>query len=231
MSVHDGHRARLKRSFIERPEVIWDHQLLELLLFYADPRGDTNPLAHVLMERFGSLSGVLDAPVEELMKVPKVGEHTAVLLKAVKELAGRYLAGRTSLGEPVTTSRQAFQLLRGYFFGARNERVCLLCMDSKGKSLGIRVISEGSVNAAGITTRAVMENALALNATQVILAHNHTSGVALPSQEDKATTRRLYQVLASVGITLVDHLIFSDDDMVSLRESGFDIRRESAREQ
>ena len=221
MTIHEGHRERLKKAFLERPALLWDHQMLELLLFYANPRGDTNPTAHALIDAFGSLSGVLDAPPEELVKVNGVGEHTAVLLKAVKEMAGRYLAGRTDAGEPVTGTREAYRQLRGYFFGARNERVCLLCMDGKGKSLGIRVVAEGSVNTAGVTVRAVVENALALNATQVIVAHNHVSGVALPSAEDKRTTRILFQVLDSVGITLVDHLIFSDDDMVSLRESGF----------
>lgn len=227
MSIHEGHRERLKKAFLERPDLLWDHQMLELLLFYANPRGDTNPTAHALMDAFGSLAGVLDAPARELVKVPGVGEHTAVLLKAVKELSGRYLAGRTDAGEPVTTTAEAYRMLRPYFFGARNERVCLLCMDGKGKNLGVRVVSEGSVNTAGVTVRAVVENALALNATQVIVAHNHVSGVALPSPEDRQTTRVLYRVLDAVGITLLDHLIFFDDDMVSLRESGFDLRRES----
>lgn len=228
MSIHEGHRERLKKAFLERPDLLWDHQMLELLLFYANPRGDTNPTAHALIDSFGSLAGVLDAPAEELMKVPGVGEHTAVLLKAVKELSGRYLAGRTDFGGPVTTTEEAYRLLRPYFFGARNERVCLLCLDGKGKNLGVRVVTEGSVNTAGVTTRAVVENALALNAAQAVLAHNHTSGIALPSREDKVTTRLLYRVLNAVGIALVDHLIFSDDDMVSLRESGFDFRKEGA---
>ena len=223
-SVHDGHRARLKKAFLERPDMFWDHQLLELLLFYAVPRRDTNPLAHALLDRFGSLSGVLDATAEELAKVEGVGESAIVLLKAAKERSGRYLTSRTSPGEPVTNTQEAFRQLRSYFFGARNERVCLLCMDGKGKNLGIRVVAEGNVNAAPITIRSVVENALALNATHVVVAHNHISGVALPSEADIATTVRLYQVLESVDITLVDHLIFSDDDMVSMRKSGVDLR-------
>lgn len=222
--VHDGHRERMKKTFLERPDALWDHQLLELLLFYAVPRRDTNPMAHALLERFGSLSGVLDAPPAELAKVEGVGQSVIVLLKAAKELSGRYLASRTDPGEPVTSTQEAFRQLRSYFFGARSEKVCLLCMDGKGKNLGIRVVAEGNVNAAPITIRSVVENALALNATHVVLAHNHISGVALPSKEDIATTVRLYKVLESVDITLVDHLIFSDDDMVSMRKSGVDIR-------
>lgn len=220
MSIHDGHRQRFKVEFLARPDSFPDHKLLELLLFYANPRGDTNPTAHALMERFGSLSGILDARPEELAKVPGVGEHAITLLKAAKELSGRYLNSRTSLEEVVDSTMAARQLFQPYFFGARTERVCLLCLDGKGKSLGIRVVGEGSVNAAEITTRGVVEIALSLNAARVVLAHNHVSGLALPSVEDKLTTQHLAKVLSYVGVELLDHLIFSDDDAVSLRDSG-----------
>lgn len=225
MSVHDGHRGRLKKEFLARPDSFPDHKLLELLLFYADPRGDTNPTAHALLERFGSLSGVLDATAEELVKTPNIGEHAAVLLKAVKELSGRYLAGRVDMEHIISSVDDLYDHLRPYFFGARNEQVFLLCMDGKGRDLGIRKISEGNVNAAEVTTRGVVEAALSLNATRVVLAHNHVSGLALPSTEDKATTRYLYQILRSVNVELLDHLVFVDDDMVSMRESGVEFWR------
>lgn len=221
MSIHDGHRRRFKEEFLARPDSFPDHKLLELLLFYANPRGDTNPVAHALMDRFGSLAGVLDALPDELRKVPGVGEHTVALLKAVKELSGRYLTARTNAEEIVGSVQDARALLQPYFFGARNERVCLLCMDGKGKCLGIRVIGEGSVNTAQITSRSAVEAALSLNASRAILAHNHVSGLALPSAEDRTTTERLREILWSVGVRLEDHLIFVDDDMVSLRDSGF----------
>lgn len=221
MSIHDGHRQRMKREFLSRPDSFPDHKLLEMLLFYANPRGDTNPTAHLLMERFGSLSGVLDALPEELEKVSGVGEHAIVLLKLLKEGAGRYLISRTGFDEIVLGAREAYQILRSYFFGARGERVCLLCMDGKKRMLGVRMIAEGSVNAVDLTTRGVVEAALSLNAAQVILAHNHVSGLALPSNEDKNTTRYLARVLSTVGVELADHLIFTDDDMVSMRESGY----------
>jgi len=221
MSIHDGHRARMKKEFLSRPDSFPDHKLLELLLFYANPRGDTNPTAHALLDRFGSLSGVLDALPEELQKVPGVGEHTVVLLKAVKTLGGRYLTSRAETGELIRRAGDAAGIFRPYFFGARGERVGLLCLDGKGKCLGVRMVGEGNVNAADVTTRAVLEAALSLNASKVILAHNHVSGLALPSDEDKVTTVHLAQVLSAVGIELWDHQIYTDDDMVSLRESGF----------
>ena len=221
MGIHDGHRQRLKEEFVSHSGSFPDHKLLELLLFYANPRGDTNPTAHLLMDRFGSLAGVLDALPAELLKVPGVGFHTVALLKAAKETGGRYLTARTDMNEIVNSSDDAGNILRPYFFGARIEKVYLLCLDGKGKSLGVRLIAEGSVNAAEVTTRGVVEAALSLNATRVVLSHNHISGLALPSEEDKTTTAYLDRVLATVGVELDDHLIFVDDDMVSLRDSGF----------
>ncbi|MDE6107372.1 MAG: DNA repair protein RadC [Oscillospiraceae bacterium] len=220
MSIHDGHRKRFKGEFLARPDSFPDHKLLELLLFYANPRGDTNPVAHELMDRFVSLDGVMDASPEELMKVNGVGEHAVVLLKAVKETGGRYLAARSRATDLVHSTEDIFHLLRPYFYGATVEKVILVCLDGKGKNLGVRVISEGNVNAAEVTTRGVVEAALSLNASHVILAHNHPSGLAIPSGEDKATTRYLMKVLQTVGVNLVDHVVFSDDDMVSMRESG-----------
>ncbi|WP_297196119.1 JAB domain-containing protein [uncultured Flavonifractor sp.] len=221
MGTHDGHRQRLKTEFLARPDSFPDHKLLELLLFYANPRSDTNPLAHELLERFGSLAGVLDASPEELQKVKGVGEHAAVLFKAAKELSGRYLTVRTQMDDIARNSRDYFSQLRYYFFGAQRELLYLLCMDGKHKVLGIRKLGEGNVNSVNITPRLLAEAALSLNAAAVVLAHNHVSGIALPSDEDIATTESLAPFLAKLGIELVDHVIFVDDDMVSLRDSGF----------
>ena len=221
MADHTGHRDRLRKEFMARPESFPDHKVLELLLFYVLPRQDTNPLAHDLLDRFGSLQGVLDAKPEALAQVKGVGERAAVLFRAVKELGRRYLAARSSLEDIVDRTAVACDLLRPCFFGARNERVAVLCMDGKRKVLGVRQVAEGNVNAVEVTTRLIVEAALSLNATNLILAHNHVSGLAFPSPEDKVTTRHLCEVLRQLGIELLDHLIFSDDDAVSLRESGF----------
>ena len=223
MSIHSGHRQRMKMEYLARGlEGMPEHKVLELLLFYAIPQGDVNGLAHALIDRFGSLAGVLDAPVGELMKVPGVGEHTAILLNLVPALGGRYLASRSSM-EPddiLRTTGAVRRVLAPYFFGARNEMFFLLGMDAKLKLLGVRRISEGSVNSIVLTGRKVAEHALSLNASAVVLAHNHPSGIAAPSAEDKATTARLKRLLSEMDIELRDHMIFVDDDMVSMRESG-----------
>ncbi len=221
MGIHDGHRGRLKAEFLARPETFPDHKLLELLLFYANPRGDTNPTAHELLGRFGSLAGVMDATNEALVHTKGVGEHTAALFRVIKELGRRYSAQRASVDDIVSATRHAAEIFRPLFYGARNEMVFLLCLDGKGKVLGCPKIREGNVNAADISTRQIVELALNHNAVQVILAHNHVSGLALPSDEDRATTLYLREILRQVGVVLADHLIFVDDDMVSMRDSGY----------
>lgn len=221
MSLHSGHRKRLKEQFLTHGEDFHDHQLLELLLCYAIPQGDVNELAHALLDRFGSLSGVFDALPASLTGVSGIGEHSAVLLKLIPKLAGRYAVIRSSLGDILASSQAARNYLLPYFqLGARNEMVYLVCMDAKYKVLGCHKLGEGTVNAADITPRKVMELAMAHNASTLILAHNHVSGLALPSNADLMTTQKLVQVLSEVGVELADHLIFTEDDMVSLKDSG-----------
>lgn len=222
MGLHDGHRKRLKEQFLNHGDGFHDHQLLELLLCYAIPQGDVNALAHRLLDRFGSLAGVLDARPEALEQVPGVGAHTAVLLKLIPVLSGRYQADRAGMGTILDSTQAAGQYLRPYFSqGARYEMAYLVCLDGKYKVLGCHKLDEGTVNAAEITPRKMVEIVLAHNATAAILAHNHLSGLALPSNADLMTTQQLHAILRSVDVELLDHLIFTDDDMVSLKDSGF----------
>lgn len=157
MGVHDGHRKRLKTQFLIHGEDFHDHQLLELLLCYAIPQGDVNGLAHALLDQFGSLAGVFDALPASLTRVDGVGEHTAVLLKLIPKLAGRYSTIRSSPGDILASSRAARDYLLPYFqTGPRNEMVYLVCMDAKYKVLGCHKLGEGTVNAADITPRRVV---------------------------------------------------------------------------
>ena len=220
-SIHTGHRQRVKDDVSARGLAGWpDHRVLELLLYYAIPQGDVNGLAHELVERFGSLAGVLDAAEEELCRVPGVGQHTAVLLKLIPAAGARYLQSRADLGEPVRRTEDAYALLEPYFFGARNEMIYLLALDGKNKPLGVRKVAEGSICAANINLRRIMEEAAALRAPQIYLAHNHISNLAFPSPVDISTTQTMRTALAGVGIELLDHLVFVDGDMVSMRDSG-----------
>jgi len=226
MSIHAGHRQRVKTEFLARGVEGWpDHRVLELLLFYAIPQGDVNALAHELTERFGNLAGVLDASPEELRKVAGVGEHTAVLLRLISAVGSRYQEERGSLNQRISTPEEAAGILTPYFYGARNEMVYILCLDGKRKLLGVRKVSEGSIQAADINIRRIVEEAMGLRAAGLYLAHNHISNLAFPSAADWQTTDTIRAALAGVGLSLLDHLIFVDGDVVSLNQSERDGRR------
>lgn len=219
--IHDGHRERLKKRFLEEGlEHFDEHQVLELLLFYCIPRQDTNPIAHDLIERFGSLVQVLEATASELQKTPGMGQSSAAFLSLLNDFYRYYSVKRSQTGTILTTIEQCGDFLHPYFYGRRNECVYLLCLDTKCKVLSCKEVGEGSVNSAAVPIRRIVEMALGANATSVILAHNHPSGMALPSTEDQLTTRRLAMSLAAVDIDLVDHLVFADEDYVSMRQSG-----------
>ncbi len=220
-AIHTGHRGRVKEEFLTRGVEGWpDHRIVELLLFYAIPQGDVNPLAHELVDRFGSLEGVLDALPEELMKVKGMGEHSVTLLKLIPAVTGRYLEGRTGPGTIIHTAAEAGHVLAPYFYGVRNEMVYILCLDAKEKLLGVKKISEGNNTNSDVTIRRVAEECLALRASFCYLAHNHVSDIALPSPADMNTTSVIRAALEPLGVHLVDHLVFSDGDLVSIQETA-----------
>lgn len=219
--IHTGHRKRMREEFMRSGAAgMGDHRLLELLLFYAIPQGDVNPLAHRLVDHFGSLGGVLHATHDQLIGVPGVGDSTAVLLELVPAIAARCMAENASFDGQIVDIWQLKELLEPYFFGQRDEAAYLVCMDGKSKVLTVRKLGQGVVDAVHIVTRKVLEAALSCNASQVVLAHNHVSGVAVPSHADVDTTQRLKRLLAEAGIDVVDHLIFAGGDMVSMAQSG-----------
>ena len=222
MSIHDGHRQRMKDRFrAEGLDHFSDIQVLELLLFYCIPRKDTNPIAHALLERFGSLSQVLDAPIGELAKVPGMGESAATFLSLTTAVGRYYQVDRAMNVEILTSIEACGRYLVPFFYGRRNETVFLLCLDAKCKVLCCKEIGEGSVNSAGVPIRRIVEAALGVNATTVILAHNHPSGIAVPSGEDVQATQRVAAALSTVDIALADHILVADDDFVSMVQSGY----------
>lgn len=220
-NIHSGHRKRMREEFLARGLEGWpDHRVLELLLFYVMPRGDVNPLAHRLVDHFGSLEGVFHATHEQLLAVEGIGPGAAMLLQLVPAVSARYLEESASVDGQIVSTWQFRELLAPLFFGVRDELAYLVCMDGKNKVIATKKLGEGVTDAVHITVRKVLESALACNATRVALAHNHVSGVALWSDADVQTTLRLKRLLREAGIELVDHFIVAGDDMVSMAESG-----------
>ena len=221
MSIHAGHRQRLKERFLKDGlDHFEEHQVLELLLFYGIPQRDTNEIAHELIRKFGSLSKVLEATPEELCEVKYVGDNVTTLFQLITAVA-RYYQVNCAMREVILPTIDACgKYLVPYFYERQNETVFLLCLDAKCKVLCCEKVGEGGVNSAGVPIRKIVELALKNNATSAILAHNHPSGLAIPSGEDVQTTRRLAVALDTVDITLADHIVVADDDYVSMTQSG-----------
>ena len=219
-TLHTGHRQRRYDSYLRGGlDSFSDIEVLELLLTFAIPRKDTNQIAHGLLERFGAFPTVLEAPVESLQQVKGMTERAAILLHLVPQVWRRYDIERQKLTTVFATLESCADYLVPRLRGAREEQVWMLCLDAKCKLLDCRQISRGSVNSASASLRRIVEVALAVNASSVVLSHNHSSGVALPSTEDVQTTDRIRAALQAVDVVLADHIIVADSDYVSMRDS------------
>ena len=210
MGLHDGHRQRKRQQFLSHgPESMADHELLELALFYAIPRRDTNETAHRLLDQFGSLDRVLSAPEQELEKVEGVGQGAAVLLRLMGSIGDR--ARRPGREEKIVASvDQAGAYFLRLLDGQRTEQLYQLCVDGKGKVLSCRVLSQGQADMTVLSLRQAVENALLSGA----------SGVALPSRADVQATVQVRDALKRLDIRLIDHIIVADGDYVSMASSG-----------
>lgn len=209
---HGGHRDRLRNKFLTAPESLEDHELLELLLFYVIPRCNTNNTAHALIDRFGSLRGVLDASAPSLVGVKDVGSKTATYLRVISETLARYERSAFDTGLFLSSYADFGDYLRSLFVGTNIEMSFLLLFDNSKRLLLCEKIGEGHSSGNAISLRDITMLALSNNAAGVALAHNHPGGRATPSGDDIITTNRLKSVLDSMGIALIDHFIITDDE-------------------
>jgi len=221
MGVHDGHRDRLRQSYLEHGLMSMnDINALELLLFYAIPRRDTNEIAHRLLDRFGSLDGVFSTPAEELREVEGIGENAAALLTLIPEIMKKSRISKARKIRQIHSSDDAGAYLLPYFLNERDEVVYLICLDSKRAVICCAEMGRGVVNSVDTGIRRIVEKALKVRASSVIIAHNHPDGLALPSREDEVFTCALFNALETVGIRLEDHIIVAEDDYTSMADTG-----------
>ena len=217
--IHKGHRQKLKNRVLagglagEAP-----HTILELLLFYGIPRKDTNPIAHELLDRFGSLSGVLRAGVEELKSVQGMTENAALLLHLILPVYAAYEEDLRRMPTLPESAAQIVDFMRPKLIGSTTEKAYLLCIGGNGKLLGLRKICEGDLSSAAIDLRALAAAVLETKAQDAILVHNHPNGVAAPSLQDIDATKQIVSFLDQMKVRLVNHIILSENDYCSMAD-------------
>ncbi|MGN3973948.1 RadC family protein [Tsuneonella sp. SYSU-LHT278] len=216
-----GHRARLRERLLNGgAEALADYEVLEYLLFAANPRGDTKPLAKALLARFGTLSAVLNAEPGALRQVKGMGEGGAGALKAVA-LAARRMARGEVQDKPVLGSWQALlDYLTIDMAHLTVERVRVLYLDARNRLIVDHHVGDGSIDEASIHPREVVRKALDVGATAMILVHNHPSGNPEPSRADIEITRRIAEAGRLLGIVVHDHVIVGRQGHVSLKAKG-----------
>lgn len=218
-SPHKQHRQRMKTQFLANGLTgLSEHRALELLLFYSIPQGDVVDTAKALIHTFGSLSNVLKAPYEALLKVKGVGDHTATLLKLMPSLWSYVDMSETEVRTIVKTKEKAADIFKPYFRNATVEKVFVMFLDGNYELLGVRLVGEGSLLSAGIDRRLLLSEAMMLNAVFVYIAHNHVTGPIDPSGSDWTTTVQMIELLHPFDIYLVDHLIIGKGNFASIRE-------------
>lgn len=220
-SVHAGHRNRVRKRFLEEGlDAFEPHEILELLLFYTIPRKDTNELAHRLLRHFhNSLPAVLEAGYEELLEVEGVSEYSACLIRMMLPLFRRYgMAKNRESGCSFETVSQVTEYARTLFFDCNYERLYCICLSPGKKLIRTVLLGEGDQGGVAVPVAKAVSMILKQNASGVILAHNHPNGVAVYSAEDYEYTLKLKRALQLLDIELLDHILVTETEVVSLME-------------
>ena len=226
-----GHRKRLRERFQKTGlSSFQDYEVVELLLTLAIPRKDVKIPAKEAIKKFGSLKGVLDAPIEELRKIPGIGEVAPLAIKFIREAATLYLQPKTQTDltiaktEPEKICLEDSKILSDYCraaIGAQpNEVFKVIYLDSRCRVIDLETITEGTIDRATVYPRKVMESALKKRASILVFAHNHPDGNISPSEQDKTITRALLLAAKTLNIDILDHIIVSKDEVFSFRKEG-----------
>ena len=207
-NLHIDHRKRLRMRFIKNGLSSFEpHNILELLLFFSIPRVDTNNIAHTLLERYKTLSAVFDADIEDLMRIPGIGENSAVLIKLIPELSRAYMMDKLTRYPNFGDLDKVGEYLTNYYIGAVRETVVLLLLNNNLELIDCVKLSEGAVNISSVNPRLIAEIGLRKNASCFILAHNHPDGNLTPSNDDIITTRRVHECFETLEMPMLEHII------------------------
>jgi DNA repair protein RadC len=220
-SIHDGHRARKKAQLLSQGTDGWsEHEILEVLLYFGIPYGDTNAIAHMLIDRFGCLKSVIDADYNDLVTVTGVGAHTASMIAIFRIFAQYYLTLRLKSDVDLHNTESVYEFCRALFLGKKTEEVRCIFLDDELHFKSEKKICDGTPGAVELPFRTIAESTFAAKTCRVILTHNHPNGIRIPSYADINVTRDLYNALRHIQIELVDHVIIGRDGEWSMRAAG-----------
>lgn len=219
-NLHAGHRQRMLKRYLEHGiDGFAEHEILEIFLFTAYSRRNTNDISHQLIDRFGSLEGVLNADYSELVQEKDVGVTAAALISFMKDFVKRY--GKQDMSGIKLSSSESvrdfcYQLLKD----SVTEQAHALFLDQTFNLIGESPVSQGDRKAVDFDLRMIVTRAIRTQCCNIVLAHSHPGGVLLPSSADIAATRRVHSSLKSIGINLIDHIIVNDEGSYSMRAAG-----------
>ncbi len=220
--VHKGHRNRMIERFKrEGAKNFYDHELIEMILYYCFTRQDTNKLAHNLLKEFKGVKGFLEADYDSLLQVKGIGEKSAVLLSLIGELSNR--KNNLSLvdkNHKINTVEEAKDYCAIIFHKAKYERFHLICLKDSGQVIDPGFICEGHFNKVNVNMRKIMDVVVKHQPSGVILAHNHPNGEAFPSEDDLNTTVLIKEWLEPLQVKVLDHIICGDKESLSFAQHG-----------
>ena len=216
-NIHEGHRQKVRDRYYKGGlDCMPDHNVLEMLLFFGVPYKDTNEIAHRLIEKFGSFSGVLKADRADLKNVKGMTDNAACLISMLLPVFKRYTDNLMQEKPTLETTEDIVKFITPRFIDATNEKVYLICFDSNHALISVRFIDEGDVASANINLRAVASAVIETKAASAVLVHNHPNAIALPSQADINATKQVYEFLSMLRVRLLDHIIISQTGHCSM---------------
>lgn len=214
---HAGHRQRMLKRYLEHGiDGFEDHEILEIFLFTAYSRRNTNDISRALIERFGSLEGVLNAGYDQLKEEKNVGDTAAALITFMKDFARKF-SGTDLAGRKLRNSRE----MCDYFFGLLRDRdkeeAHAAFLDQTMNLITEADVSDIGKHRVDFDLRSIVSRAIKSQCVNIVIAHTHPGGVLLPSSIDVAATRRIFNSLSNIGIQLMDHIIISEEGSYSMR--------------
>ncbi len=220
-NIHAGHRNRLKEEILSAniTDLKPPEKLLEMLLFYGIPQKDTAGIARELIKTFGDFSGVLDADIEDLVKIKGMTRNAASLIKLMRPVGRTYILSKFGEKQTLKNHEEIGNYILTRYYSLNRECFSLLCLNRLGKVISFEIIMSGNVDSVGVSIRTILEKVMKSEATAVVIAHNHPGGVALPSYQDIEITKSIKQSLDIISVNLVDHIIVGDADYVSMASS------------